>query len=237
MITHKFSHSSSSHSAKSIAQMAHLSRRANHHRFLSGSSGCPSTPERFSQHQYPQTPSSTRRTDPTGENENIPWSSPDGQYYVHSANQTPPLSPSEKLGFETNTPGRNTRPFLLLPFPNSDKLCFNTQVSESGQPSARGSTHNTFSRLSNGSRKLLPDVVSFLNDRRNSHRTYQTLPTPLASEIPPSVQAGGLIAHRCYYFAARNCKGWTIGCLPDDACESCRVSVHHMSFNSLCRHS
>jgi hypothetical protein len=217
--------------------MAYLSRRAHHRRFPSGSPECPSTPERFSQHQHPQTPSSTRRTNSTGENETTLWSSPDGQYYVHSVNQTSPLSPLEKLGFESNTPGRNMKPFLLLPFLNSDKLCFNTQVSESAQPSARGPTHNTFFRLSNGSRKLLPDVVSFLDDRRKSHRTYRTLPTPPASEIPSSVQAGGLSAHRCYYFAARNCKGWTIGCLSDDACESCRVSLHHMSSDGLCSHS
>ena len=44
--------------------------------------------------------------------------------------------------------------------------------------------------------------------------------------VLPVQTAQEVACHRCYYFAARNCKGWVMGGTHGDACEQCLVGHH-----------
>jgi hypothetical protein len=81
-------------------------------------------------------------------------------------------------------------------------------------------------------------IVSLFRGKRNSIPMDHKSPPPPMAEQPLTIQeAKDVQMHRCYYFAARNCKGWTIGRSPHDACESCWVSFHHYSAYNMNGHN
>lgn len=70
-------------------------------------------------------------------------------------------------------------------------------------------------------RPSLPRFASFstLPPRKQSFGEGSIKTSPLSIESPSQE----LKCHRCYYFAARNCNGWTMGGSHGDACEQCLV--------------
>jgi len=64
--------------------------------------------------------------------------------------------------------------------------------------------------------------TSFTAPQRKSSNVHKEKPLP-AAPIPPAQE---LSCHRCYYYAARNCKGWVLGGSHGDACEQCLVRFH-----------
>jgi hypothetical protein len=217
--------------------MTDLSHRI-HHRsissaFLEGSF----SPRRRFQNQPPCTFRPTRRTDSIDESETNFWSSPDGQPYGQRTDQIcPPLS-TDGRAIEHDSFGNDEKSLLSPPLSSRGKSCFGLCGFRCHQPSKPKPTRSTFPLLSSNGLKFTLDVVKKFNSRKN-RETGTQVPSLLTTQgMPPVVLGEEFSVHRCYYFAARNCKGWTVGRSPHDACESCWVSFHHMFSENMYYHS
>jgi hypothetical protein len=150
-------------------------------------------------------------------------SAPDSQ---QAFNPTRPLNPVGEEELEANSSGDDSRSVFTRSLTRSlnPRLCLrNLSLRRRSEPQVqRSSSSRPTSSDSTG--KISPNVANFFQEKQHSN----TIPKPLlplpAHTVPPPVQRQKLTCHRCYYFAARNCKGWTMGGSFNDACETCLVS-------------
>ncbi|KXL46894.1 hypothetical protein M433DRAFT_142882 [Acidomyces richmondensis BFW] len=85
-------------------------------------------------------------------------------------------------------------------------------------PSRSATTSILHSSSRRPSLASLPKLqTSFTAPQRKNSNAYKEKPLP-AAPIPAAQE---LSCHRCYYYAARNCKGWVMGGSHGDACEQC----------------
>jgi hypothetical protein len=177
----------------------------------------------------PRTPSLSRSLYSSTESINA-MSNLDTQQYN---NHTRPLTPAceEELD-EANSSGddsksvlslslaRSLKPRLRLPnFSLHRRSDPTLQRSNSSRPTSGDSSHS----------KISPKAATFFHGKRHSNPTQapnKPLPALPTQETQSAVQTQELTCHRCYYFAARNCKGWTMGGSSNDACEACLVSFN-----------
>ena len=72
-------------------------------------------------------------------------------------------------------------------------------------------------------RPSLPKLQTALTSPVRKTHAVASKPLP----PPPPPMAEELKCQRCYYFAARNCRGYVLGGSHGDACDSCAVSHHN----------
>lgn len=177
-----------------------------------------------SQDYRPRTPSLTRSTYSSTESINASMSSCDTQ---QTFNHTRPLTPACEEEYEGNSSGDDNKSVLSLSLTRSLKprlrlRNFSLHRRSEPQLQRNGSSSRPTSGDSTG--KTSPNVANFFQ-KRHSNPTTKPLPAAVPAQAAPvQAQTQELNCHRCYYFAARNCKGWTMGGAANDACEACLVS-------------
>jgi hypothetical protein len=143
-------------------------------------------------------------------------------------NHTRPLTPACEEEMEDNSSGDDSKSVLSISLSRSIKPRLrlrNFSLHRRSEPQLqRSSSSRPTSGDSTG--KTSPNVANFFH-KRHSNPTTKPLPPLTQQTVPPSTQTQKLNCHRCYYFAARNCKGWTMGGAANDACEACLVSFDH----------
>jgi hypothetical protein len=178
--------------------------------------------------QPPLTPSLIRRTITFKVAMNS-WSSLGSRHCQQCVNQTQPSFLIDGQGFEHDPLSSDAGSLPPPPLSTFGKPCSDLHRYKSHRRPRSEPSHRTFHMFSKNGQRLLLKVVSLFKGRRSSVTTDHKSPPLPTPEQPSTIQAKNLRIHRCYYFAARNCKGWTIGRSPHDACESCWVSFHHIS--------
>jgi hypothetical protein len=173
----------------------------------------------------PRTPSLTSSYSST---ESINMSALDTQ---QNLNHTRPLTPAcEEEHEEANSSGDDSKSVLSLSLARSLKPRLrlrNFSLHRRSDPTLQRSNSSRPTSGDSSSSKISPNVATFFHGKRHSNPTQAPnkplppLPTQEAHSAAPSQE---LTCHRCYYFAARNCKGWTMGGSSNDACEACLVS-------------
>ena len=182
-----------------------------------------------SQDYRPRTPSLTRSTYSSTESINASMSSCDTQ---QTFNHTRPLTPACEEEYEGNSSGDDNKSVLSLSLTRSLKprlrlRNFSLHRRSEPQLQRNGSSSRPTSGDSTG--KTSPNVANFFQ-KRHSNPTTKPLPAAVPAQAAPvQAQTQELNCHRCYYFAARNCKGWTMGGAANDACEACLVSFDRIN--------
>lgn len=181
------------------------------------------SPKQSVQECRSRTPSLTRSFYSLTKSINTSMSTLDNQ---EALNHTRPLTPAYEEELEADSSGDGCRSVLSLFLSRSHKPRFrlgNFSLHRRSEPQLqRGSSSRPTSGYSTG--KISPNVANFFQGKRYSNPTTKPLQPLPAHAILPPVQFQELTCHRCYYFAARNCKGWTMGGSFNDACETCLVS-------------
>lgn len=136
-----------------------------------------------------------------------------------------PLTPVCEGEAERTKSGDDPTSILPVAVSNSLKSRFrlrNFSLQRRSYPklSRRDSSRST----SGDSTSKAGNVASILQGERYSKSTVKPLPPLHTRALPPPVETMELGCYRCYYFAARNCKGWTMGGSSNDACETCLAS-------------
>jgi hypothetical protein len=190
------------------------------------------SPKQSVQDYRPRTPSLTRSSYSSTESINASMASLDNQ---QTLNHTRPLTPANEEEHEDNSSGDDSKSVLSLSLTRSLKPRLrlrNFSLHRRSDPQLqRTSSSRPTSGDSTG--KTSPTVANFFH-KRHSNPTTKPLP-PLPTQVTQQpAQSQELNCHRCYYFAARNCKGWTMGGAAEEACEACLVSF--IDINSLTIH-
>jgi hypothetical protein len=146
-------------------------------------------------------------------------------------NHTRPLTPAcEEEPEEGNSSGDDSKSVLSLSLARSLKIRLrlrNFSLHRRSDPTSGGSS----------SSKISPKAATFFHGKRHSNPTHapnKPLPALPTQDTQSAAQTQELTCYRCYYFAARNCKGWTMGGSSNDACETCLVSFNFST--SLLQH-
>lgn len=179
------------------------------------------SPKQSSQDYRPRTPSLTRSAYSSTESINASMLGLDNT----TMNHTRPLTPACEEEAEGNSSGDDSKSILSVSLGKSLKSRFrprNFSLHRRSEPQL--SRSNSSRPTSGDSTSKAANVAALFQGKRHSNPTSKPLPPLPAQAIPPPVQATELSCHRCYYFAARNCKGWTMGGSSNDACETCLVS-------------
>jgi hypothetical protein len=179
--------------------------------------------------QRPRTPSLSRSLYSSTESINA-MSHLDTQ---QNLNHTRPLTPAcEEELEEANSSGDDSKSVLSLSLAKSLKPRLrlrNFSLHRRSDPTLQRSNSSRPTSGDSSSSKISPKAATFFHGKRHSNPTHapnKPLPALPTQETQSAVQAQELTCHRCYYFAARNCKGWTMGGSSNDACEACLVSSH-----------
>jgi len=186
------------------------------------------SPKQAAQDYRPRTPSLSRSAYSSTESINASMSSNDTQ---QNFNTTRPLTPACEEEYEGNSSGDDNKSVLSLSLSRSLKprlrlRNFSLHRRSEPQLQRNGSSSRPTSGDSTG--KTSPNVANFFQ-KRHSNPASKTLPAVVPTQAAPvQAQTQELNCHRCYYFAARNCKGWTMGGAANDACEACLVSFEHI---------
>lgn len=169
-----------------------------------------------SMHDYrPRTPSLTMSSYSSSESINASMSSLNNQ---QALNHTRPLTPACEDELEGHSSGDDTKSVLSLSLSKSLKPRLRLRKFSLHRRSDPSLQRSNSSRPTSGDSTT--KTGGFFH-KRHSNPTTKPLPALPAQAIPPAVQTQELNCHRCYYFAARNCKGWTMGGSSNDACETC----------------
>lgn len=195
------------------------------------------SPKQSLQETRSRTPSLTRSSYSSTESINASMSSLDTQ---QNLNHTRPLTPACEEEHEGNSSGDDSKSVLSLSLSKSLKPRLrlrNFSLHRRSEPQLqRSSSSRPTSGDSTG--KTSPNVANFFH-KRHSNPTTKPLPPIPTQAASAQAQTQELNCHRCYYFAARNCKGWTMGGAANDACEACLVSfvisilLKHITANIL----
>lgn len=146
-------------------------------------------------------------------------------------NHTRPLTPAcEEELEEANSSGDDSKSVLSLSLARSLKPRLrlrNFSLHRRSDPTLQRSNSSRPTSGDSSSSKISPKAATFFHGKRHSNPTHapnKPLPALPTQETQSTAQTQELTCHRCYYFAARNCKGWTMGGSSNDACEACLVS-------------
>lgn len=179
------------------------------------------SPKQSMQDSRPRTPSLSRSAYSSTESINTTmW---DNMSYQPTCNQTRPLTPACEEEAEGNSSGDDSKSVLSLSLSRSLKPRLRLRNFSLHRRSEPQLSRSNSSRPTSGDSSTSKSP-KFFQGKRYSNPTTKPLPPLPAQAVPPPVQTHELSCHRCYYFAARNCKGWTMGGSSNDACESCLVS-------------
>lgn len=221
---------SHSHSIMSVPTLRHRPSRP---AYLDGLF----SPKQSNPDYRPRTPSLTRSA--YSSTESINATTPSFDYtntnWQQSLNHTRPLTPAceEEAEVEANSSGDDSKSVLSLSISRSLKPRLrlrNFSLKRRSEPSL---SRSNSSRPTSGDSSKSPPFSNFLPGKRHSNPTSKPLPPLPAQAVPPPVQTQELNCNRCYYFAARNCKGWTMGGSSNDACEACLVCcIHNNTYES-----
>ena len=177
----------------------------------------------------PRTPSLTRSSYSSTESINA-MSNLETQ---QNLNHTRPLTPAcEEELEEGNSSGDDSKSVLSLSIARSLKPRLrlrNFSLHRRSDPTLQRSNSSRPTSGDSSSSKISPNVATFFHGKRHSNPTHapnKPLPALPTQEAQQAKQTQELTCHRCYYFAARNCKGWTMGGSSNDACEACLVSFY-----------
>lgn len=181
------------------------------------------SPKRSVQGCRSRTPCPIRSSYSSTESINASMSTLDNQQTI---NHIRPLTPAREEELEANSSGDDSRSVLCLSLSRSLKPCLRLRNFSLHRRSESQFQCGSSSRPTSGDStgKISPNIANFFQGKTHPNPTTNPLPPLPAHAIPPPVQSQELTCHRCYYFAARNCKGWTMGGSSNDACETCLVS-------------
>ena len=186
----------------------------------------------------PRTPSLSRSIYSSTESINA-MSNIDNQ---QNLNHTRPLTPAcEEDHEEANSSGDDSKSVLSLSIKARSlkpRLRLgNFSLHRRSDPTLQRSNSSRPTSGDSSSSKISPKTPTFFHGKRHSNPTQapnKPLPAIPIPETESATKTQELTCHRCYYFAARNCKGWTMGGSSEDACEACLVSSNFTS--SLLQH-
>jgi hypothetical protein len=186
----------------------------------------------------PRTPSLSRSIYSSSESINA-MSQLDNQ---QNLNHTRPLTPAwEEDHEEANSSGDDSKSILSVSLAKSLKPRLrlrNFSLHRRSDPTLqRSNSSRPTSGDSSSSKIVSPKTPTFFHGKRHSNPTQapnKPLPALPTQETESVAKSQELTCHRCYYFAARNCKGWTMGGSSEDACETCLVSSN--TSTSLLQH-
>jgi hypothetical protein len=189
------------------------------------------------QNHRPRTPSLTGSAYSSTESIDASISALDNQ---QTLNHTRPLTPAcEEELEEVYSSGDDSRPVLSFSFARSLKSRLrlrNFSLHSRSESRLQGSSSPRPTSADSSRERISPTAATFLHGKRHSNLTNPPNKPLLglpAQAAQSAVQTRELTCHRCYYFAARNCKGWTIGGSSNDACDPCLVSYRNHDYRHI----